>query len=278
MFFLSIPHIPLGPGTAPGTRSRPTLSTSSSPFLLSSQVPFILLTPAARTHNLLLAVPFSCILPLILKCQSISKHTPIFPLLPLAQTSPLSFNLSLTVRHNLLIYLLILDAQDSLTSNTAGPFEIDDAKRQELVQTIIDDVTKSNSSGGKKTRLTLKGVHVLRRLSLSRDQAVLTDSASPHPDVYLALQAVKSLGKNPAGGEVIASTSNLSTLLTLSNAFKNDNIEASNEALRCIANALLLIDVARVRFVQKEVNGGENVLELLEVYFIAASSFRLMRF
>ena len=48
------------------------------------------------------------------------------------------------------------------------------------------------------------------------------------------------------------------------NSFK-DNAEASNEALRCIANALLLIPDGRQTFIQKEVGGGDAMVELMEV-------------
>ncbi|EJF63137.1 hypothetical protein DICSQDRAFT_146110 [Dichomitus squalens LYAD-421 SS1] len=119
----------------------------------------------------------------------------------------------------------------------APPLTIDDAKRRDLIQTIIDDLSKSNGNGGKK------------RLS-SKD-------AAP------ALQAVKSLGKNPAGSEVIATSPNLSALLSLYHAYK-DIPEASNEALRCIANAMLLVDQARATLVDKQVGGGDFAVELLE--------------
>ncbi|OBZ66660.1 hypothetical protein A0H81_13405 [Grifola frondosa] len=123
---------------------------------------------------------------------------------------------------------------------SALPLQIDDAKRQDLIQMILDDLTKSAPSSGKssKSRLSSK-------------------------DATQALQAVKALGKNPAGSEVIASSANLSTLLGLSQSYK-DNMEASHEALRCIANALLLVEQARVTFITKEVGGGEAVVELLE--------------
>lgn len=73
------------------------------------------------------------------------------------------------------------------------------------------------------------------------------------------------MGKNPAGSEVIASHSNLSALLTASNYFHKDDIDASNEALKCIANALLLIESSRSLFVRKEVGGSEAIVDLLEV-------------
>lgn len=42
-------------------------------------------------------------------------------------------------------------------------------------------------------------------------------------------------------------------------------MEASSEALRCIANALLLVERARTTFIEKEVDGGDACVTLLEV-------------
>ncbi|EPS99700.1 hypothetical protein FOMPIDRAFT_1016846 [Fomitopsis schrenkii] len=120
----------------------------------------------------------------------------------------------------------------------AFPSQIDSAPRKMLVQTILDDLTKCSSGNGKKSRLTAK-------------------------DAFSALLAVKTLGKDPAGSEVIATSANLSTLLALSRSFKDDT-DASNEALRCIANALLLISYARDTFLRNDVGGGEVAVELLE--------------
>ena len=64
---------------------------------------------------------------------------------------------------------------------------------------------------------------------------------------------------------------NLSALLSLYNTYK-DVPDASNEALRCIANAMLLIDQARVTFIDKQVGGGEFAVELLEVRVSAIHS------
>jgi hypothetical protein len=63
----------------------------------------------------------------------------------------------------------------------------------------------------------------------------------------------------------MALASNLSVLLTASKNFKDSNLEASLEALRCIANALLLIESARATFISDSVNGGEYAVLLLEV-------------
>ncbi|KAI0329912.1 hypothetical protein GY45DRAFT_821832 [Cubamyces sp. BRFM 1775] len=131
-------------------------------------------------------------------------------------------------------------AQVLQSITNALPLQIDDAKRADLIQTIIDDLlaAKSNGNSSKKSRLTSK-------------------------DAAPALQAVKSLGKNPAGSEVVASAANLSALLSLARAHKDDQ-EASNEAIRCVANAMLLVDQARTTFIEKQVGGSDFALDLLE--------------
>ena len=88
--------------------------------------------------------------------------------------------------------------------------------------------------------------------------------ADLYPDAPLALLSVKTLGKDPTGSEYLSSPENLSTLLDFAKMFK-DEPEASSEALRCIANALLLIDTARSTFINKVVDGGETCILLLEV-------------
>jgi hypothetical protein len=84
-------------------------------------------------------------------------------------------------------------------------------------------------------------------------------------DVHLALSAIKALGRHPSGSTVIASDNNLSTLLAASKSLKDSNLEASLEALRCVANALLLIESARTTLINGSVNGGEYAVLLLEV-------------
>jgi Guanine nucleotide exchange factor synembryn len=84
------------------------------------------------------------------------------------------------------------------------------------------------------------------------------------PDAAQGLLAVKTLGKNLSSSEYLSSSTNLSTLLALFTLFKDDS-DASSEALRCIANALLLVENARSTFVQREVDGGAICISLLEV-------------
>ena len=90
----------------------------------------------------------------------------------------------------------------------------------------------------------------------------------PAVDAGLALLAVKTLGKEFSGSEYLASSTNLLTLLGFATAFKDDP-DASSEALRCVANALLLIEEARSTFIGKSVNGGDTCLAMLEVFNIS---------
>ncbi|KAG6845833.1 hypothetical protein H0H87_002521 [Tephrocybe sp. NHM501043] len=82
-------------------------------------------------------------------------------------------------------------------------------------------------------------------------------------DAAQALLAVKELGKIPAGSEFLSSPTNLSTLLALATSFKDD-VEASSEALRAIANALFLLDQARSTILEKEVDGGVIAISMLQ--------------
>ena len=79
-----------------------------------------------------------------------------------------------------------------------------------------------------------------------------------------AVLALKMLGRNPAGSDLITRPSTLSTLISAAEAFK-DTPNATSEVLRCIANGLLLIPDSRSTFVTKEVGGGPAVLGMLEV-------------
>jgi len=85
-----------------------------------------------------------------------------------------------------------------------------------------------------------------------------------HPlDASRALLALKTLGKHPSGSEVLSAPANLSVLLSLSTSLEDP--DASSEALRCIANTLVLVERARATWVSKEVEGGVACMALLEV-------------
>ncbi|KAF9456090.1 guanine nucleotide exchange factor [Collybia nuda] len=132
----------------------------------------------------------------------------------------------------------------------ASPFVIDSPTRIELMRGLLKDL-KTLGSGSSKGPLTSK-------------------------DAAQALLALKTLGKNPIGSEFIASQTNLSTLLFLSTSFKDDP-DASSEALRCIANALLLVERARETFLEKEVGGGNTCVTLLEKSTLPDHVFILSR-
>jgi len=83
-------------------------------------------------------------------------------------------------------------------------------------------------------------------------------------DAARALLVVKTLGRDPSGSEVISEPGNLATLLGFHDSFKEEP-EAALEALRCIANALLLIESARATFTADGIRGGDVCLEKLEV-------------
>ncbi len=101
-------------------------------------------------------------------------------------------------------------------------------------------------------------------------------SPIPYPsDAAKALLAVKSLGRDPSGSEFLSSPENFSTLLSLSSFYKDDP-EASSEALRCIANALLLIESSRETFLKPPVNGGDVCLNVLEVQLLLVNHCRLI--
>jgi hypothetical protein len=82
--------------------------------------------------------------------------------------------------------------------------------------------------------------------------------------VAQAILALKMLGRNPAGSELITRPSTLSALISAAEALK-DTPDATSEVLRCIANGLLLIPDSRSTFVTKEVGGGPAALGVLEV-------------
>ncbi|KAK7466472.1 hypothetical protein VKT23_005193 [Stygiomarasmius scandens] len=117
---------------------------------------------------------------------------------------------------------------------SAIPFTFDQTTRAELIALVLKDL----QSAGSKSRLSAK-------------------------DAAQALLAVKTLGKNPSGSERLATAASLSTLLSLANTFKDDT-EASCEALRCIANTMLLFNHARQTLITKEVAGGDIVVGMLE--------------
>ncbi|KJA30086.1 hypothetical protein HYPSUDRAFT_258523 [Hypholoma sublateritium FD-334 SS-4] len=118
----------------------------------------------------------------------------------------------------------------------APPFTFSQTTRVELIQLIIHDLKNVGSKG----KLASK-------------------------DAAHALLSVKTLGKDPAGSRYLSSSANLSALLGFALTFKEkDEPEATSEALRSIANAMLLVEEARSTFISKDVNGGETCILMLE--------------
>ncbi|KAJ7669460.1 guanine nucleotide exchange factor synembryn-domain-containing protein [Mycena polygramma] len=115
---------------------------------------------------------------------------------------------------------------------TDPPFALDQAVRSELIQLLLEDLSFPT-----KGRISSK-------------------------DNTLALVALKTLGRDPSGSEALGTAPNLIILLGLG-ATDKDGLESACEALRCIANALLLIEDARAVFISTEVSGGETCVALL---------------
>lgn len=103
---------------------------------------------------------------------------------------------------------------------------------------------------------------------------------SPAVDTALALLALKTLGRNPTASRVIVSPSvcihlllllaefdllrkNLQILLNLATDSRESYADAAYEAMRCVANALLLIEAGRDTWL--DIQGGEASVEMLEV-------------
>ncbi|KAG8715407.1 hypothetical protein FRC11_004307, partial [Ceratobasidium sp. 423] len=94
---------------------------------------------------------------------------------------------------------------------------IGDADRATLVQLIIDDIVAARNGQG---RFGSK-------------------------DVALALGAIRSLGRIESGSRVVASKANMNHLLDVAKDLSTSNAEASKQAMRCIANAILLVPAGR---------------------------------
>ncbi|KAJ8473130.1 hypothetical protein ONZ45_g16415 [Pleurotus djamor] len=131
----------------------------------------------------------------------------------------------------------ISSALDNIAN--ASPFTFNDNERSDLIKALINDL-QACSSGDDNAKLVPE-------------------------DSHRALLALKHLGKQPRGAAIIASPANLSTLLHLSSSttFKAFP-DAHSEALRCIANTLLLIEAARSTWISAEVGGGEAAIKLFE--------------
>ncbi|KIK95447.1 hypothetical protein PAXRUDRAFT_827008 [Paxillus rubicundulus Ve08.2h10] len=104
----------------------------------------------------------------------------------------------------------------------------------------------------------------LTQLILDDLRATLLDntiSRFAKDDAPLALSTVKSLGSTPEVAGVLGTESNLRCLLNLSTTIESSQ---RNDALRCIANTVLLNESARITFVGQDVGGGNVCVDLLQ--------------
>ncbi|KAG1729071.1 guanine nucleotide exchange factor [Suillus paluster] len=143
----------------------------------------------------------------------------------------------------------LLQAYSSLSSSSSratvshtlysivGAPSIDPASCKALIQLILDD---------------------LRNVIIDESPSRLT-----RDNALSALAAVKGLGKIPHGAQVLASVPNLKCLMTLALNLETTP-DASNEALKCVANTLLLSEPARTRILSQEIDGGNICVDLLQ--------------
>ncbi|KAG8771500.1 hypothetical protein FRC12_003577 [Ceratobasidium sp. 428] len=115
----------------------------------------------------------------------------------------------------------VASALDAITNAPLGALGNED--RAALIQLLVDDIVAARA--GQPSRLSSK-------------------------DVAQALGAIKSIGRVEAGSRVIATEQNLRHFL----AFASDlsNADASKQAMRCIANAILLVPSGRDTLVDIE--------------------------
>ncbi|KIJ19776.1 hypothetical protein PAXINDRAFT_166006 [Paxillus involutus ATCC 200175] len=117
----------------------------------------------------------------------------------------------------------------------------------------------------------------LTQLILDDLRATLLDntiSRFAKDDAPLALSTVKSLGGTPEVAGVLGTASNLRCLLNLSTTIESSQ---RNDALRCIANTVLLNESARITFVGQDVGGGNACVDLLQQSFSTEHTFLACR-
>ncbi|EIW82043.1 hypothetical protein CONPUDRAFT_136611 [Coniophora puteana RWD-64-598 SS2] len=139
---------------------------------------------------------------------------------------------------------------ETLQSIINAPLTVDPSARPELVQTILDDLKAA--------------------LIDNKDGRLLSE------DAPLALATLKALGRMPTEAAVLAKSSNLALLLKFYNKLDNKQ-EGGNEALRCVANTLLLVEAARMTWISEDVEGGETCVELLQTKTSPEAIFLISR-
>ncbi|KAG9104632.1 hypothetical protein FRC07_009762 [Ceratobasidium sp. 392] len=115
----------------------------------------------------------------------------------------------------------VANALDAITNAPLGA--LNDNDRATLVQLLVDDIVAARA--GQPSRLSSK-------------------------DVHQALGALKSIGRVEAGSRVIAAEQNLRHFLAFASDLSNPDV--SKQAMRCMANAILLIPSGRETLVDIE--------------------------
>jgi hypothetical protein len=93
---------------------------------------------------------------------------------------------------------------------------------------------------------------------------IVIESGNTSVEAAQALSAVKALGRNYGGSEILALPTNLSILMAAYASF--DDPTASMEALKCVANTLLLVERARAILVQE--GSAKSCVDMLEVSYL----------
>ncbi|KAL5508603.1 hypothetical protein ACEPAH_6222 [Sanghuangporus vaninii] len=129
------------------------------------------------------------------------------------------------------------EVSDILRSIINGSLLLPSTDRDRLVVLLLQDVEASLDRSDKKARLTRK-------------------------DAGLALLALKTLGRAAAASQIISKESNLRILLSATKSLRSSDSDAADDALRCVANALLLVDRGRDTWI--DIQGGAYCVDLLE--------------
>ncbi|KIJ23912.1 hypothetical protein M422DRAFT_786028, partial [Sphaerobolus stellatus SS14] len=131
-------------------------------------------------------------------------------------------------------------------SLSASRYEVK-AALQRLIHTPVD-------------KLTIKDREELAQAIF--DDVKDTKGRLSQNEIPTALLALKVIGRNVTCSHVIVKRQNFEILWGLATATHEQDAEATLEAMRCIANALLLIDTSRDTLL--ELRGGERCVEMLE--------------
>lgn len=124
-----------------------------------------------------------------------------------------------------------------------------------VLQSIIDAPPFAMNRGSRTELITI----------MLADLKTIPKGRIAQKDTALALLALKTVGKHPQGSNIISYSSSLATLLNLASSLAKEDPDASNEALRCVANALLLHESGRLSILDKEANGGDICAVMLDV-------------